>query len=114
LERSDAAGERAGETRILRPDGVFDPDFRRHRPGNLVAIVVRIHTRRRIGAQVAVIVDDAGRDPLTACIQCDRAVRRRQVRADRLDLAALDQDGAVLDPRPCPVEHCRIGDQQRL
>ena len=38
LHRRDAARERGGKTRIVRPDGVFGPDVGRDRGRRLVAV----------------------------------------------------------------------------
>ena len=68
LHRGDAAGQRGAEARVLRRDGMFGPDFRRRRAGHLVAVVVRVHARAGIHAEVRMHVDDAGRDPAAGAV----------------------------------------------
>jgi hypothetical protein len=66
---------------------MFGPDFGSGRTGCLVAVIVRLYTGTWIVTQVTVHVDDSRCHIFAGAIDHDRAFRRRQAGADRLNLA---------------------------
>src|SRR5690606_13918054 len=84
LHGHDARSQSALEHRILRPDGMFDPD-----PAGIRAALIAGVAARRTGAgagpDVSVRVDDARRDPAPGGVD-DAGVRRHgDIAAHRLD-----------------------------
>ena len=62
VKRGHAAGAGGVETGVLGPQRMFGPDLGGVRAGRLVAVAHAADAGRRIDAQVAVYVDDAGGD----------------------------------------------------
>ena len=71
------------EAGVLRPDAMLGPDFGPHRDGRLVAVGIGADAGRWIIAEVAVDVDDAGRDELAGAVDLERSGRRWRARARR-------------------------------
>ena len=92
---------------------MFDPDFSSDRAGDFVAVTMGFDARGWVGAQMAVIVDDAGGDPFAGGVDRGGAFRSSEVCADRADLAPFDQHAAALDEAALAVKHGCIGDQRR-
>ena len=115
LQRGHAAiGERAGKAGVLRPDRMFGPDFGRGRAGRLVTVRMRLDRRGGIVAEVRVDIDDARRHELAGPVEHRDVGRDRRVRAaDRDDLAAAEEDRAIVDPAALAVVYRRIDERGR-
>ena len=102
----DAAGAGGVEARILGPQRMFGPDLGGVRAGRLVAVAHAADAGRRIDAQVAVDVDDAGGD--IAAARLDHPIAGRDGGggvADRGDPAVGHHDHAVVDPAVRARQH---------
>ena len=113
LQRGDATiGERAAETRILRPDAVFGPYFGRGWRGRLIAIIMCIDRRGRIIAKMRVDIDDARRHELAVTIEDSNIRRYRRIRSTyRLDLVACKKDNAIVNPSAFAIKNGDVADR---
>src|SRR5207249_2890884 len=97
LNRRDAAGDGERNLWILRPERMLGPHLRRHRVRGLVAVVLTEGARRRVYAEVRMVVDQPGRDELSGPVDHDRIGWRGDVGPHSHDAAILEQDRAVGD-----------------
>src|SRR5690606_1716168 len=88
------------------------PDVGGHGIGHLVAVVVRVHARGGIHAQVRVHVDQAGRHPLAAAVD-DGGIAGVQATAYRGDAAVAHQHVGVLEALAVTGQHGGATHQHR-
>ena len=116
LHRGHAAAQRPLKARVLYPDGVLRRDLRRGRPGRLVAVVVAARVGRRIDAEVAMGVDDAGGHPLACRVDDLRTAAAVGVdlgcaaAADRCDAAPGESNPAVAERSARAGPDGRVGE----
>ncbi len=102
------------EARVLRPHAMLGPHLGPHRRGRFVAVGQRRHAGRRIIAEVAVDVDDPGRDVLAGAVDLERSGGARRVRARRPPGSRRrEDDRAIVDPPPVAVEHGGVADDRQ-
>ena len=111
VQCGDTALERGLEARVLRPHRVLRPDVGGVGRGGLVAVRVRIDTRRGIDAEVRVDVDDAGRHPLAAAVDDARARGCGEPTPDRRDFTVAQQYIGAVEPLAGAGEHRGAADE---
>ena len=113
MQRGNAAVSQCPrKTGVLRPDTMFRPDFRGHRRGRFIAVTVRRYAGRRIVAEMAVHIDNTGRDIFAGAVDNRDLCRNGRIRTtDRRDLSARHEHGTLVDPSAFTIEDSHTGNR---
>ena len=97
LNHGDASRHRQRDLWVLGPEGMLGPDLRRIGVGGLVAVILALGTGRGVDPQVAMGVDDPGRDVLAASVNYGRIPGRSYLGPNSGDFAILQHNRRVLE-----------------
>ena len=107
VHRGDPAGQRIGETQVVRIDRVQCPHAGRHRVGQLVGVLTRPPLGLLVQTEVGVRVDEPGQQPTAVGVDDGGAGRDGEVCTQRSDPAVPDPHGP-LERDPLDRDHMGI------